>query len=269
MKEEEIFVGVDWSSGVWLAAVYTRNGFRDAHVSTEIEDIWNGFSESARRIVVDVPIGLCGSLESDECKCEENEGELSRRCDDLARTVIGSRSSSVFTSPCREAAKMAADPERTYAEVNKKNKESTGKGLMQQAASISPGIVDVDELLSDGEGEPDVLVEGHPEVCFRAFKGDPLSFSKKYAAGVEERVSALESVDGCKASDWREVTRQLQGQNHRVGIDDVLDAMSLAVTAAAPEGEMWTLPEDPPEDEMGLPMQMVYRADEPLEEVRS
>lgn len=269
MSGKETYVGVDWSSGAWLTAVLTRKGLSDVRVITDVEEIWNSYCETARRIVVDVPIGLCGSLDSDKCGCEENDGELSRRCDDLARDVIGSRSSSIFTAPCREAARMAVDSDRTYEEVNEKNKELTGKGLTQQAANISAGIVEVEHLLLNGDGDEAVLVEGHPEVCFRALAGQPLAFSKKSAAGVEERISTLESVESYEAPDWRDVSAELREQEHRVEIDDVLDAISLAVTAAASESKLQTLPEDPPGDEMGLPMHMVYRAEEPLDNVRS
>jgi len=70
----------------------------------------------------------------------------------------------VFTAPCRDAAKAAADGAE-YSDVNGTNKDRTGKGLMQQAANIAPGIVEVEELLLD-HGASTTLVERHPEVCF-------------------------------------------------------------------------------------------------------
>ncbi|WP_425499817.1 DUF429 domain-containing protein [Natrinema caseinilyticum] len=50
-----------------------------------------------------------------------------------------------------------------------------------------------------------------------------------------------------------------------VEADDVLDAMALAITACANEDERRTIPEHPPKDQRRLPMQMVYRAESPLE----
>ncbi|WP_083902024.1 DUF429 domain-containing protein [Natronorubrum bangense] len=258
------YVGVDWSSGVWVAIVYSEGkNTPSVAVFEAIREIWEQYGESAQRIVVDVPIGLCESLESDSCPCVEEDGEISRQCDDLARTVIGSRSSSVFTAPAREAARLASEGAE-YTEVSSKNNSLTGKGLTQQAASISEGIVDVADLLQS-YGDSDMLVEGHPEVCFRAFNGTPLKHSKHTAAGIEERLSTLESVPEYEAGDWRTIAQELRSLEYRVGLDDVLDAFALALTACASHEEFRRLPSDPPTDASGLPMQMVYRNETSLE----
>jgi len=165
---ERTAIGVDWASGAWLAVVFSGSDLSETRVFDEIETLWDTYQEMVDRIVVDVPIGLCESRDAATYCCEETDGELSRQCDDLARTVISPRSSSVFTPPAREAARMAAGDDDSYSVVNTLNKELTGKGLMQQAANISDSIVEVEDLLLEGGGEPDVLVEGHPEVCFRA-----------------------------------------------------------------------------------------------------
>jgi len=255
------FVGVDWSSGAWVAVAYGyEKGVPEVFVSEEIEDVWEEYAESASRIVVDVPIGLCGSSESNDCGCVvDNDGELSRECDDLGRSVIGSQYRSVFTAPCREAARLAAAGAE-YAEVSDVNRSVTGKGLTQQAASICAGIMDVEELLL-GAGDSERLVEGHPEVCFRAFKGEALSYKKKSALGVDERLSALETVPEYSEGDWRTVAEQFDDIMFDIGLDDVLDAFALALTACAPDEEYRQLPMDPPEDARGLPMQMVYRGE--------
>ena len=259
------FVGVDWSSEAWLAVAYSdERDTPEVFASEEIDEVWEVYGESASRIVVDVPIGLCESLESNDCPCVEDDGEISRECDDIARRVIGSRSSSVFTSPSRRATKLVSE-DKDYSEINHTNKSLTGKGLMKQAISISPGIVDVEELLL-GPGDSEQLVEGHPEVCFRAFNGEPLSYSKKTALGVDERLSALQTVPEYSEGDWRTVVQQLDGVEFDIGMDDVLDAFALALTACAPDKEYRQLPENPPTDARGLPMQMVYRSETPFAE---
>lgn len=262
---QKTYVGVDWSSGAWLAVVYTRDGLHSVTVLKEIGDIWGRYEDSAERIVADVPIGLCDPVEREATKCEDTDGELSRRCDDLARGVIKSRSSSVFTTPSREATRLAADDETPYEAVNARNRAVTGKGLMRQAANIAPGIVEVEDLLLEEDIDTETLVEGHPEVCFRAFNGKPLSHSKKYAAGVYERLQALQTVDEYEASHWEEILEVVYDADYQVTVDDVLDATALALTAAAPDGEFWRLPIHPPTDRQGLPMQMVYRADVPFD----
>jgi len=256
------YVGVDWDSGAWIAVGYPDTGPAESAVFETIQELWREHGPTAERIVVDVPIGLCESREAAD-GCVETDGELSRRCDDLARQVLGARSSSVFTAPCRDAAKAAADG-APYGEVNETNRERTGKGLMQQAANIAPGIVGVDELLV-GRGDPTTIVEGHPEVCFRAFADAVPEYSKRTAPGMDERLTALEHTAEYEPGTWRRLAKTLGENGHDTGADDLLDALALALTAQAPEAQFQRLPPDPPTDAAGLPMQMVYRRPEPLE----
>ena len=195
--------------------------------------------------------------------CVETDGELSRRCDDLARQVLGPRSSSVFTAPCRDAAKKAVG-EAEYSEVNETNKDRTGKGLMRQAANIAPGIVEVEDLLLE-HSDQTTLVEGHPELCFRAFADSSLQYNKKTAPGMAERLTALENATEYSRGTWRCLADELGTAGHGTGADDLLDALSLALTAKAPEGEFHSLPQGPPTDTKDLPMQMVYRRAEPFD----
>lgn len=170
------YIGVDRDGSNWIAVDYSEQGPIEAIVYDTIDQLWAVHGDIADRIVVNVPIGLCSSLDDPEPCGKITDGELSRHCDDIARTVIGSRFSSVFTAPCRMAVELAADG-APYSEVNEMNRDHTGKGLMQQAANIAPCIVEVDELLRD-DGDPGVLVEGHPEVCFRALADSDLDHSK-------------------------------------------------------------------------------------------
>jgi predicted RNase H-like nuclease len=256
------YIGVDWDSGAWVAVGYPETGQAESAVFDTIEDLWREHGEAAERIVVDVPIGLCESHDAAD-GCVETDGELSRRCDDLARQVLGPRSSSVFTAPCRDAAKAAADGAE-YSEVNETNKDRTGKGLMQQAANIAPGIVEVEELLLDDEAST-TIVEGHPEVCFRAFADGVLQYNKKTAPGMDERLSALEHSTAYEQGTWRRLAERLGENGHDTGADDLLDALVLALTARAPADEFHNLPSDPPRDAADLPMQMVYRRPEPFD----
>jgi len=261
------YVGVDWSAGAWVTAVYSdRRDAPTVKIFDEIQELWDAYGDTSHRIVIDVPIGLCDSLDADECPCLEADGKLSRACDDLARRVVGEQYRSVFTAPARQATQLAARGETGYPEITEKNRELTGKGLSQQAASISRGIVEVEELLLNG-GDEEVLVEGHPEVCFRAFNGEPLNHSKRTAPGVDERLSAITDVAEYDDCDWRALARALGEVAHGVQLDDLLDALVLALTACADDTELKTLPPCPPTDGKGLPMQMVYRSEEELHTV--
>ena len=256
------YIGVDWDSGAWVTVGYPDTGRAEPAVFDTIEDLWREHGTTAERIVVDVPIGLCESHDVAD-GCVETDEELSRRCDDLARNVLGPRSSSVFTAPCRDAVEAAADGAE-YSEVNETNKDRTGKGLMQQAANIASGIVEVEELLLD-HGASTTLVEGHPEVCFRAFADDVLQYNKKTAPWMDERLSALERSTEYEQGTWRRLAETLGENGHETGADDLLDALSLALTAKAPADEFHQLPPNPPTDAADLPMQIVYRRSEPFD----
>ncbi|WP_226023668.1 DUF429 domain-containing protein [Halomicrobium salinisoli] len=259
------YVGVDWASGAWVAVSYAdRDADPDVSVFDSIRAVWEAYGESSERIVVDVPIGLHGSGDVDDSPSREADEEISRTCDDIARDVVGDQYRSVFTAPARDAAELAADETTPYADVTARNEDLTGKGLSRQAANISPAITAVDSLLVNN-GDPAVLVEGHPEVCVRAFNGESLTHSKHTAAGVDERLSAIEDVPEYTDSDWRTLARSLAEDAQSVALDDLLDALVLALTACADESELRRLPTDPPEDAQGLPMQMVYRSETELD----
>lgn len=263
------YVGVDRDSSGWVAVSHDGSGNATVAVFEDFQKLWDEFQDYVERIVVDIPIGLCGSIEDGSVTGGEVEdGEAHRACDNLARTAIGARHPSVFNAPAREAAtKVGTDGEYDYSEVNESNKDAVNKGLTQQAASIAKEIVEVERFLTDGV-DTGVVVEGHPEVSFRAFKKSELEYSKKTAAGVDERLGVLESVEEFEDISWRDLARELGADydNGDVGLDDLFDALALAMTASASREELQGLPEgdDPPRDGEGLPVQMVYRADEPL-----
>jgi len=99
-------------------------------------------------------------------------------------------------------------------------------------------------------------------VCFRAFAGEPLQYSKKTAGGYAERMRTLASYDADAPPVVQSVAEATGGQE--VAVDDVLDAVVLAYTARPGEGRLRSLPPDPPLDPKGLPMRIVYRSETPL-----
>lgn len=169
---------------------------------------------------------------------------------------------------------MAQDDSTAYSTVSDCNRQCTGKALSQQAYYISDGIAAIDQVLRGNAGwerptNHDLLhtfVEGHPEVCFRALAGDPLEHSKTTAPGVGERLNALATEMSDPAETLQSICTELATADHTdIDIDDVLDALVLAVTADADDSEWHRLPSDePPTDAQDLPMQMVYRAPEPI-----
>lgn len=261
-------IGVDWSNGSWLGVVFGDSKYEDARVMEELGGFFVKYP-GTERLLVDIPIGLFqeGDLSGDR-------KELVRECDAQARRVLGRRHSSVFNPPARDAVEETAD-DGTYESVKKTNMNVMGKGLQKQAFHISDAIYEVDQLLQENEdfideSEAPCVLESHPEVCFRALKNDHLSYSKKSAPGLAERLEALEQVVENPGETLYDVCAELHKEGQKssemdVDIDDALDALVLAVVASADEGELQRLPhEDPPKDKRGIPMQMVYRAKETL-----
>jgi len=241
----ELYVGVDWSSGSWFAVVFDREGFDHAGVFEEVGTLWDRYEERAERVFVDMPVGLV------------EEGDPVRACDRQARAVLGPRSRSVFTPPVREATRK-----RRYPAAKRVNERKADRSLSKQAFNISDGIAAVDQLLQNVPEAREALRESHPEVCFRALAGEPLQHSKLRAGGYAERMRALAGFDNAAAPTVQHAAEAAAGAE--VAVDDVLDAVVLAYTARPGPGEVFTLPPEPPTDAAGLPMEIVYRAPEPL-----
>ena len=241
----EYYVGVDWSSGSWLAVAFDAAGFDHAAVFEEVGELWQRYEETAGRILIDVPVGLI------------EEGPDGRDCDSLARSVVGPRSSSVFTPPVREATRK-----RRYPAAKRVNERKADASLSKQAFAISDSIAAVDDLLRNVPEARDTFSESHPEVCFRAFAGEPLQHSKKTAGGYAERMRTLASYDTDAPPVVQAAAEATGGE--KVAVDDVLDSVVLGYTATPGAGELRSLPADPPTDPKGLPMQIVYRSEEPL-----
>ncbi|QSG12253.1 putative nuclease, RNAse H fold [Halapricum desulfuricans] len=238
------YVGVDWASRGWLT-VATDGEEWTAQMHPSMHSVWFDHRDAAA-ILVDVPIGL---------------PEAGRRaCDRQAKEFLGDRASSVFWTPCREAVEAP-----TYERARQENESCRGDGLSSQAWGLIPRIREVDRLLRDGVDAEATILESHPEVCFRALGGGESLPSKHDADGLEARRTVLEAVDDSIAGvyeDFEESLIESQPQwARRIGEsnrDDLLDAMGLALAAKRGAGDFRTLPDDPPLDAEGLPMQIVY-----------
>lgn len=114
---------------------------------------------------IDIPIGLPTSTP--------------RLADRLARSTVGRRSSSVFTTPPREV--LAAT---THAEASDMCRELFGSGISQQSFALRKKIFEVDEWINT-TGQR--VVEVHPEVSFAMLSGLPLAEPKSSWAGFQHR----------------------------------------------------------------------------------
>lgn len=245
MTDDPLFVGAVWCSGPWLAVVFDGETFDHAAVVEGVGDIWMRYEDRLARLLVDVPIGLVES------------GREGRQCDSLARDVLGPRADAVYHPPVREATRK-----RRFPAANRTHERNTGRELSEAAFAAREAIAAVDELLQELPEARDVVGEAHPEVCFRAFAGEPLSHPRTIAAGYAERLRILAEYDPDGPVTVQSVAESTDGAD--VAVADVLDAVVLAYTARPGRGTLHTLPPDPPLDATGLPMRLWYRAETPL-----
>jgi predicted RNase H-like nuclease len=244
---EDRYVGVSWSDGSWLAVAFTADGYEETVVAGGIGDIWARYEEDTRLILVDVPIGLVQS------------GDPRRRCDALARSVLGPRAGALVDPPVREATRK-----RRYSTAKRVHERKADATLAEDAFALSEGIAMCDELLQEVPEAAAVVRGSHPELCFRAFAPEPLEHDETVAAGYAERMRTLARHDRDAPPVVQRVAEATEG--HDVRVADVLNAVVLAYTARPGEGNLRSLPAEPPTDASGRPMELVYRADAPLAE---
>jgi len=239
------YVGVDWSAGSWLAVAFDGASFDHAAVFQEVGELWQRYEETASLILVDVPIGL-----------QEGGGE-GRRCDAIARAVLGAGDDAVVTPPVREATRK-----RRYPAAKRVNERKAERPLSERAFKLSDGIAAVDSLLRNVPEAKTTFRASHPAVCFRAFAGEPLAHRRTTAAGYAERMRTLAGFDADAPPAVQATAEATAGVD--LAVADVLDAVVLAYTTRPGPGSLRTLPADPPLDPKGLPMEIVYRASSPL-----
>src|SRR5436305_30887 len=123
-------VGVDGCKFGWIAAEYLldrRQLSFTAHA--HFSSLLASYSKAAS-IAVDIPIGLTESFQP-------------RRCDQLARRLVGLRSSSVFPAPDRRLLRFL-----TYPEASTFSRELSAKGLTRQSFAIFGKIAQADSAMS-------------------------------------------------------------------------------------------------------------------------
>ena len=135
------------------------------------------------------------------------------------------------------------------------------KRLTNRSFAIAPKIAEVDKVLRGRStiATPPVR-EVHPEICFWALHdGRPMRFGKKTREGRSERLRVLQEINPQTQEMYDSVLDKYLRKH--VARDDILDALAAAVTAklGCHDGNrLRTLPECPPTDGTGLPMEMVY-----------
>lgn len=244
--EDPAFVGAHRGDDRWLAVAFDGATFHGAAVLDGVGDLWGRYGERAARILVDVPVGLL------------EEGSAERRCDVLTRAALGPRADAVVAPPVREATRK-----RRYPVADRTHERRTGRGLSRRAFARADAVAALDDLLGEVPEARDPIAESNPELCFRAFAGEPLSQPRHIAGGYAERMRVLAEFDPEAAPTVQSAAEATDGAD--VTVADVLDAVALGYAARPGPGSLRSLPGDPPTDETGLPMRTCYRAAEPLD----
>jgi predicted RNase H-like nuclease len=246
MPDASLTLGVHWTGSRWLGVAFAGASYDHTVCADEVGTLWLDYEDRADRLLVDVPVGL---LDGDDAS--------GRRCDTLARQVLGDRAEAVFSPPVREATRK-----RRHTAAARVERRTTGRELSEAAFAASRPIAALDELLQELPEARSAVVESHPEVCFRTFAGEPMDFDRDVAAGYAERLRTLATLDADAPATVQAVAEATDGADCTVA--DVLDAVALAYTAAPADVPLRTLPADPPTDDTGLPMRLAYRASDPL-----
>ena len=218
-------LGIDGWRGGWVYAEW-RDTSLTVGTSPTIAPL---LTDSDSVIAVDMPIGLPATG--------------GRVCDHEAKRRLGAAHARVFLTPPRVCLDVLDD----HAEAVRRARTAGGHAPSAQAFGLLRKVAELDAAL-DTAADPDHVVEAHPELSFLALTGAVLP-SKRHAAGVARRISALDAVLPASAA--------LAALREPVPVDDALDAVVLAWTARRYADGSATVLGDGTRDERGRPMRIV------------
>ena len=230
-----IIAGADGCKGGWAVICESADGRISWEVVPTVRALLDS-SNPPELLALDIPIGLMSSG--------------SRECDTAARQLLGQpRGRSVFTAPIRPM--LAAS---SYSDACAIGRQIEGRALSKQAWAILPKIREVDALLRGDASLRDRVHEVHPELCFfHLAGGQPVVAKKRSPEGQARRAGLLRMEFGTDIDAALGARRDL-----RCEADDILDAFVALWTARRIRfGTAKCLPEVPPRDECGLPMEML------------
>ena len=232
------YIGVDGCRKGWFFVGINDDSSFEVGVIAEFSAVLHLLTD-VTLILVDIPIGLL------------TMGGTERLCDLAARQMIKPRGSTVFPAPARSAIYKG-----TYEEASAENYRCVGRKLSKQSFGICKKIREVDEFMRTVRPGSKVR-EMHPEVAFCGLSNmSSILTRKKKPDGYHDRIDLLRTLYP-KTDAVVQAARDKEPLKRHLANDDILDALVGAVTAShSPNIE--TLPQNPPIDDEGLPMEMVY-----------
>jgi len=232
-----IVTGVDGCKAGWVAIT---QDLEDDGICSDVyfkfSDLVSNLKDSSV-IAVDIPIGLTDSGP--------------RTCDQLARSLLGKRHSTIFPAPIRPA--LDATSRLAASEITR---AVDGRGVGVQAWNIYKKVQDVDNYLRSNPTWREWLFEVHPELSFRAWNNNfPIPVSKKSKEGmrIRKQLIAHRYSSG--------IFHKIRGQYPQsvVANDDIADAFAALWTAVRIyTGVAIFIPAPPEVDSFGLCMAIVY-----------
>jgi predicted RNase H-like nuclease len=231
------FIGVDGCKKGWFAVALDSADNWKINVFKAFTHLWDACNPVSL-VLIDIPIGLPDSGR--------------RICDLETRRILGRRGSSVFAVPSRKALQAG-----TYRQACAINKRVNGVKLSIQTWNIRAKIKEVDTWVSNNPKAQPRIRESHPELCFWALAGGhAMVYPKKSAQGHAERCAILEKNEPQTGAIVNQALARFRRKD--LARDDILDALVLAVSARLSSGAPKTVPLNPPKDDKGHPMEIVY-----------
>jgi len=231
-------LGIDGCKAGWLGVAIDENGDGSVGVfETAYEAIVA--HPDAGRILIDMPIGLPDSMSPD------------RDCDRIARRLLGKGlTSRVFSPPPRRA--LTAE---THAEACQISQTLVGKKISLQSYHLKDKIHELDVVLRGHRDFVGRVREAHPELAFAAMNHrQAVRISKKQKAGIQGRLQILRRHYPFSRDLFNYAKETIRRKD--AALDDIVDALALAVMAKTAR-RLASLPDHPPYDAVGLPMEIV------------
>jgi predicted RNase H-like nuclease len=249
-------VGIDGCKYGWVAACYDEE---QVALFKDINELTARYGNDYT-LLIDMPIGLA-SANSNPRTCET----------EARKALSGTKKSSIFPVPCREALQERSYPDKhlkDFLKTRESNRNVLGVGISIQSYCIMPKIKEVDDFIIKHPGVRQRLKESHPEIAFQFLNnGLPLLHGKKRPEGIAERLSILANHDNRSGTLYAKALTDYR--RYKVAKDDILDALCLAlmqqVIAANPDKFLLSsFPANPSLDEQGIEMAIYYGINRPI-----
>jgi len=234
-KNKLIYAGIDGCKAGWIMV---KNVGADYAF-----EIWECLSElvlangDVQRFLIDIPIGLGSQL-------------YPRTIDQVLRSELGKRGSTVFNAPVRDAVYT-----KNYAEAKTKNIAVEGKSISIQSFNICAKIRETDTFLAQNNSIK--IIESHPELCFKYLNGGELVISKKTSPeGAQQRLNILSQYDPKISELFQKIVSETKRKH--VKKDDILDAICLCLANRLATDNLHFLMDKNLLDEKGIEIKIAY-----------